>query len=834
MFNLKEYKERADRLADRLVWARLVAPGVVEQKDGLLQQTIAFRGPDLDSATPSGLVQVTASLNNVLRRLGDGWSIFVEAQRSIASDYVMGVYEDPLSELIDLERRAQFQKGAHYESRFFLTIVFSPPKKTKAKMADLLFEGGADQASGSEGYLEQFREQVDAVAGLMNGICPYVEVLDDDQTLTYLHSTISTRWHNVKCPEIPVYLDAQLADESLEVGTELKLGQKFLRTLTIRSFPGSTVPGILDGLNNLKFEYRWMSRYICYSKQTATTELNKYRRRWYRKRQGLGSMVSEMAGGSGSALQNSDAVIKANDADVALQEVGSDQVSFGLFTATVTVWGDTREEAQERLKEAERAIHERGFVVIRETFNTLQAWLSSHPGNVYANVRRPLVNSLNLAHMIPMSAVWSGSRINSHLGGPAHLTADTTASTPFRLSTNVGDVGHTLMLGRTGGGKSAFLALMMAQWLKYPNSRVIGFDKGRSARALCLGVGGSFFDLDLAGSNLKFQPLARVDEEGERAWARDWLVEILVTEGLEVGPSEKQLLWDALGPTGVAGMPVAQRTMFALKNTVQNTQIRQVIGQYCLGGVYGELFDGDHETLSTSRFIIFEMEKLMETKGAVGPALSYLFHRVEDLFTGVPTLLVLDEAWTFLDHPMFAAKIREWLKVLRKKRVYVIFATQSIADAVESSISPVLFESCVTQIFLPDEKAVDPQMVGYYRRMGLNRQQIKLLSVATPKRHYYVRNARGNRLFEINLRETPVAFAFCTASDPDAQKLIDEVKREAPRAFAERWLERNGQGAAAAQISQLRGRNSMSGEPVFGDATLVDRDLFDKAYEEGI
>lgn len=833
MFNLKEYREPTNRLADRLVWARLVAPGVVEQKDGLLQQTIGFRGPDLDSATPSGLVQVTASLNNVLRRLGDGWSVFVEAQRAIASDYVMGVYDDPLSELIDLERRAQFQKGAHYESSCFLTLVFSPPRKTKAKMADLLFEGGDDVVSSGDGYLEQFREQVEAVAGLMKGICPFVEVLDDDQTLTYLHSTISTRWHAVKCPEMPVYLDAQLADEPLEVGTELKLGSKFLRTLTIRSFPGSTVPGILDGLNSLRFEYRWMTRYICYSKQTAVTELNKYRRRWYRKRQGLGSMVSEMAGGSGSALQNSDAVIKANDADEALQEVGSDQVSFGLFTATVTVWGDTRAEAQERLQEAERAIHERGFVVIRETFNTLQAWLSSHPGNVYANVRRPLVNSLNLAHMIPMSAVWSGARSNTHLGGPPHVTADTTASTPFRLSTNVGDVGHTLMLGRTGGGKSAFLALLMVQWLKYPDARVIGFDKGRSARALCLGVGGSFFDLDLAGSSLKFQPLARVDEEVERAWARDWLVELLVAEGLEVGPSEKKLLWDALGPDGVAGMPVVQRTMYALKNTVQDAKIRQVIGQYCLGGVFGELFDGDHESLSDSRFIIFEMEKLMETKAAVGPALSYLFHRVEDLFTGSPTLLVLDEAWTFLDHPMFAAKIREWLKVLRKKRVYVIFATQSIADAVDSSISPVLFESCVTQIFLPDEKAVDPQMVSYYKNMGLNRQQIKLLSVATPKRHYYVRNAEGNRLFEINLRETPVAMAFCTASDPDSQRLIDEVQREAPRAFAERWLERKGLGAAAAKIGQLRGRNSMSGEPVFGDATLVDRDLFDKAYEEG-
>src|SRR5215469_862852 len=128
MLNLTEYRRRSHRLADFLPWAALVERGVVLNKDGAFQRTARFRGPDLDSATAAELVAITSRLNNALRRLGSGWAIFIEAQRQKANDYPISRFPDPVSRLVDAERRALFEEeGAHFESRYFLTLLWLPP-----------------------------------------------------------------------------------------------------------------------------------------------------------------------------------------------------------------------------------------------------------------------------------------------------------------------------------------------------------------------------------------------------------------------------------------------------------------------------------------------------------------------------------------------------------------------------------------------------------------------------------------------------------------------------------------------------------------------------------
>ena len=187
------------------------------------------------------------------------------------------------------------------------------------------------------------------------------------------------------------------------------------------------------------------------------------------------------------------------------------------------------------------------------------------------------------------------------------------------------------------------------------------------------------------------------------------------------------------------------------------------------------------------------MEALMQHKALIAPVLTYLFQRLEARFDGRPTLLILDEAWTFLDDALFAARIREWLKTLRKKNVAVVFATQSLADIERSTIAPALIESCPTRIFLPNDRALEPQARAVYERFGLNARQIEILSIAAPKRDYYAQTARGNRLFELGLG--PVALALCGASSPDDQRLIDRCLAEGePTGFAARFLECQGAG----------------------------------------
>ncbi|MGP2492620.1 conjugal transfer protein TrbE [Mesorhizobium sp. PUT5] len=807
MMNLAEYRKRSASLADFLPWAALIAPGVVLNKDGSFQRTARFRGPDLDSATPSELVGTTGRLNNALRRLGSGWAIFVEAQRNPATDYPDSRFSDSASALLDLERREQFEdSGVLFESSYFLTFVWLPPAEEASRMESWLYEGRERSGVDPWELLKGFIDRTDRVLHLVEGFVPEAGWLDDAETLTYLHSTVSVSRHRVRVPETPMYLDALLADQPLAGGLEPRLGNFHLRTLTVIGFPTVTFPGILDDLNRLAFMYRWSTRAIMLDKTDATRLVTKIRRQWFAKRKSVAAILKEVLTNEQSVLVDSDAANKAADADAALQDLGSDQVSEAYVTTTISVWDADPRIADEKLRLAEKVVQSRDFTCIVETVNAIEAWIGSIPGHVYANVRQPPISTLNLAHMMPLSAVWAGPGRDEHLDGPPLFFAKTEGATPFRFALHVGDVGHTVIVGPTGAGKSVLLAVMALQFRRYPRSQIFAFDFGGSIRAATLAMGGDWQDLggslsdDTAMMNtVSLQPLAGIHDTPERAWAADWLVDILIREGVEITPDVKEHLWTAL--TSLASAPVAERTITGLTVLLQSSALKQALRPYCIGGPYGQLLDAEHEHLGIASVQAFETEGLIGT-GAAAAVLSYLFHRIESRFDGRPSLLIIDEGWRALDDGGFAFKIKEWLKTLRKKNVAVVFSSQSLADIEASPIAPVIIESCPTRIFLANERAIEPQIAAVYRQFGLNDRQIEIVARATPKRDYYCQSRRGNRLFELGLGS--IALALCAASDKAAHALIDELLADGARPyFLEAWLEANGLKWAADLIPDL-------------------------------
>ncbi|WP_033073832.1 conjugal transfer protein TrbE [Sphingopyxis sp. MWB1] len=815
MLNLTEYRRKADRLADHLPWAALAAPGVLLNKDGSFSRILAFRGPDLESATEAELVSVAARANNVLKRFGSGWALHIEAERRAAPGYPASCFPDAASWLVDAERRAAFEKAeAHYESAYYLTLTFLPPAD-RSERAGRWFVERADAGKRRDWReaLAAFVAETNRVLDLLSGFMPEVRALDDGAVLTYLHGTVSARRHDVAVPATPLYLDGLLADTPVLGGLEPMLGDRHLRTVTIRGFPNLSRPGILDALNHLGFSYRWVTRFIALDKQDATKALTRLRRQWFNKRKSVAALLREVMYNQPAQLLDSDADNKMLDADLALQALGQDHVAFGHLTTTITVSDPDRARVEEKQRAVERVVNGLGFTAIRESVNAVEAWLGSLPAQVYANVRQPLVHTLNLAHLMPLSSVWAGPARNTHLGGPPLLHAETSGATPFRLSTHVGDVGHMMIVGPTGAGKSVLLALLVLQFRRYENAQVYIFDKGGSARAAVLAMGGRHHalglggaddtsgDIELAGEGgIAFQPLRAIDRAAERAWAAEWLAALLASEQVAVTPEVREALWSALA--SLASAPPAERTLTGLSLLLQSAPLRAALAPYTLEGPFGRLLDAAEDDLALADMVCFETEALMAQASVVAPVLTYLFHRLEERFDGRPTLLILDEAWVFLDHPLFAARIREWLKVLRKKNVSVIFATQSLADIAESAVAPAIIESCPQRILLPNDRAVEPQSAAAYARFGLNARQIELVARATPKRHYYLQSARGNRLFELGLG--PVALALCGASDPRIQKRIDRILAEhGPESFAARFLAERGLGWAAELLARF-------------------------------
>ena len=809
--NLAEYRNRNSRLADFLPWVALVGAGIVLNKDGSFQRTAEFRGPDLDSAVPAELVAVAGRLNNAFRRLGSGWAIFVEAQRHPSNRYPDSKFPDAASALVDAERKADFEEaGAHFESSYFLTFAWLPPAEDAARAETWLYEGREKSGIDPREALTGFADRTDRILRLVEAFMPECRWLDDAETLTYLHGCVSTKRHRVRVPETPIYLDALLADQPLAGGLEPRLGDQHVRILTIIGFPTATTPGLLDDLNRMAFPYRWSTRAILLDKTDATKLLTKIRRQWFAKRKSIAAILKEVMTNEASVLVDTDAANKAADADMALQELGADYAGMAYVTATVTVWDADPRAADEKLRLVEKVIQSRDFTAMTETVNAVDAWLGSLPGHVYANVRQPPISTLNLAHMIPLSAVWAGPERDEHFAAPPLLFGKTEGSTPFRLSIHVGDVGHTLIVGPTGAGKSVLLALMALQFRRYARSQVVAFDFGGSIRAAALAMGGDWHDLggdlsDGASDSVSLQPLSRIHDVPERAWAADWLVAILIREGVTITPEVKEHLWTAL--TSLASAPIEERTLTGLAVLLQSNDLKQALRPYCVGGPYGRLLDAEHEYLGSASVQAFETEGLIGT-GAAPAVLAYLFHRIDDRLDGSPTLIIIDEGWLALDDDGFAGQLREWLKTLRKKNASVIFATQSLSDIDGSAIAPAIIESCQTRLLLPNERAIEPQITAIYRRFGLNDRQIEIIARAMPKRDYYCQSRRGNRLFELGLSD--VALALCAASAKTDQTAIARIVAEHGRdGFLTAWLHHRDVGWAAELVPTLANQGEM-------------------------
>lgn len=296
-------------------------------------------------------------------------------------------------------------------------------------------------------------------------------------------------------------------------------------------------------------------------------------------------------------------------------------------------------------------------------------------------------------------------------------------------------------------------------------------------------MGGAHFTVAGDDEKLAFCPLQFLETKSDRAWAMDWIDTILALNGVATTPAQRNEIGNAIVNMHASG----GKTLSEFVVTIQDETVREAIRTYTVDGSMGHLLDAEHDGLSLSEFTVFEVEELMNLgeKYAL-PVLLYLFRRIERSLKGQPAAIILDEAWIMLGHPAFRAKIREWLRVLRKSNCLVLMATQSLSDAANSGILDVIVESTATKIFLPNVYARDDDTAQLYRRMGLNTRQIEILATAIPKRQYYYLSEQGRRLFELALG--PVALSFVGATDKESIATIKALEAAYGPAWVNEWL----------------------------------------------
>lgn len=799
---LKKHQSKDAGLADLLNYAALVDDGVLVGKNGAFLAAWLYQGDDNASSTSAQREAVSFRINQALAGLGNGWMLHADAVRLPAPKYAasgLSRFPDPVSAAIDEERRRLFERlGAMYEGYFVLTLSYFPPLLAQRKFVELMFDDDA-RAPGhrarTQGLIAYFQRECTGIESRLSSVVQLERLrgkksvqedgssVTQDDLLRWLQLCITGLDHPVQLPRNPMYLDAILGGQELLGGVVPKIGRKFIQVVAIEGFPLESTPGVLTALGELACEYRWSSRFIFMDGFEAVKHFDKFRKKWRQKTRGFFDQVFNTHTGP----IDQDALSMVADAESAIAEINSGLVAAGYYTSVVVLMDEDRARLEASARQVEKAIHRLGFAARIESINTLDAFLGSLPGHGVENVRRPLINTLNLADLLPTSTIWTG--LNAApcplypALSPALMHCVTQGATPFRLNLHVRDLGHTFMFGPTGAGKSTHLALLAAQLRRYPGMSIYAFDKGLSMYPLAKAVGGKHFTVAADDEPVAFCPLQFLESRGDRAWAMEWIDTLLALNHVVSTPAQRNEIGNAVMSMHASGA----RSLSEFMVTIQDETIREALRQYTVDGAMGHLLDAEEDGLALTDFTVFEIEELMNLgeKYAL-PTLLYLFRRIERSLQGQPAAIILDEAWLMLGHPVFRAKIREWLKVMRKANCLVLMATQSLSDAAQSGILDVIVESTATKIFLPNVYARDEDTAALYRRMGLNARQIDILATAIPKRQYYYVSESGRRLYDLALG--PLALAFVGASDKESVAAIKRLETQFGAGWVEPWL----------------------------------------------
>ena len=801
-FKLDKHRSTESGFTDLLVYAAAVDDGVIVGKNGSLMAAWIICGEDTASSTEAEREEVSFRINQALSRLGNGWMIHVDAVRKPAQGYsaeAVSNYPDAISAAIDQERRHLFERiGTLYESCFVLTLTYLPPTLAQRKFVDLMFDDeteAPDTEARTKGLMDHFkRECVNFESRLSSAfqltrLKSKEQVNEDgstikqDEFLQWLQLCITGQDHPMVLPANTMYLDTLLGGQEMWGGVVPKVGRNFVQVVSIEGFPLESSPGMLNLLSELPGVYRWSSRYIFLDSHEAVAHLEKFRKKWKQKIRGFFDQVFNLQ----SSNIDEDALNMTEDAGSAIAETNSGFVGQGYYTSVVVLMMEDRVALEESARKVEKAINHLGFAARVETINTMEAYLGSLPGHGVENVRRPLINTMNLSDLLPVNTIWTGVD-NAPCpmyppNSPALMHCVTQGATPFRLNLHVRDLGHTFMFGPTGAGKSTHLALIAAQMRRYQGMSIYCFDKGMSMYPLTNAVAGQHFTVAGDDESLSFCPLQFLETKGDRAWAMEWICMMIELNGVVVTPVQRNEVSYAIQSMFDSG----SKTLSDFVMTIQDEAIREVLKQYTIDGTMGHLLDAEQDGLNLSSFTTFEIEELMNLGDKYAlPTLLYLFRRIERSLVGQPAAIILDEAWLMLGHPVFRAKIREWLKVMRKNNCLVLMATQSLSDAANSGILDVIVESTATKIFLPNVFARDEEASALYRRMGLNSRQIEILASAIPKQQYYYVSENGRRLYDLALGS--LALAFVGSTDKESIATIKNLCDKYGDAWVKEWL----------------------------------------------
>ncbi len=764
------------RVGDRLPYERLIDENTVLLRDGSVMSAIQVPGLLFETEDSAALNAHAATREVVLRSALDArFVLYHHVIRRRVEVELDAEFPDPLSRHIDARWKERLAGGSLFINDQFVTLI-RRPARGKTGLPERISKFFSRQAQDElEADPKDIRSLKAAIGGLVASLAPYgAAVLGDyaapdsqrgtnSEMLELLSALYNGEMRPVRRPDADTDIGHMIPYRRASFGLDaMELrgsgSPEFSAILGLKDYPEATSPGLLDPLLRLPYEMVLTESYAPNERTTARERIDLALRR--------SRSVDEEAAAERADMMN------ARDA------LGNGGVGFGDHHLTVLV----RERSLDRLDDAtaacSAALADTGAIAVREDTNLEPSFWGQFPGNEEYIVRRALISSANMASFGSFHGFALGQAGGNHWGDAVTLL-ETTSATPFFFNFHHGDLGNFSVIGPSGSGKTVVMNFLAAQAQKF-RPRTILFDKDRGAELFIRGIGGRYDRIN-SGEPTGFNPLSLPDNPSNRAFLRDWMGVLLAADG----PEEFAAISAAVDAAyandpGLRRLRHFKELLAGAKRPepgdLADRLSAWIGGAELNGGEHAWLFDNEHDALDLDQRVLgFDMTQLLENPRLRTPTMMYLFHRIDERLDGEPTMILIDEGWKALDDEVFAARIRDWLKTLRKRNALVGFATQSARDALESRISTALVEQTATMIFMPNSRA---RAEDYCDGFGLTDHELALIrSLPAHSRCFLVRQPDASVVVRLDLSGAPEVLTVLSGREASVRRL--DLLREA-------------------------------------------------------